>query len=200
MLTSGSEAQIALLAVDTPCSGGRVAPYCATGCGHPLQWRQGWSKMRHWLWPPPAVEAGMHRIAPLAVDTPCSGGRDAPNCATACRLVFIARGGTWSPATNHHWPDAFQAAARACCWRAAALAALKAGRRDLSLLSIAGPEGRRALHPPGTAAASPWRRCQPTHCGSLCSWPRRPCLHGCEHGRLILAKVYIHVLVSLPVA
>jgi hypothetical protein len=32
---------------------------------------------------------------------------------TACRLVFIARGGTWSPATHHHWPDAFQAAARA---------------------------------------------------------------------------------------
>ena len=25
----------------------------------------------------------------------------------------MARGGTWSPATHHHWPDAFKAAARA---------------------------------------------------------------------------------------
>jgi hypothetical protein len=30
----------------------------------------------------------------------------------ACRLVFVARGGTWSRATHHHWPDAFKAAAR----------------------------------------------------------------------------------------
>ena len=29
-----------------------------------------------------------------------------------CRLVFAARGGTWSPATHHHWPDAFKAAVR----------------------------------------------------------------------------------------
>ena len=30
----------------------------------------------------------------------------------SCRLVFVARGGTWSPSTHHHWPDAFKAAAR----------------------------------------------------------------------------------------
>ena len=34
-------------------------------------------------------------------------------CAFArCRLVFVARGGAWSPANHHHWPDAFKAAAR----------------------------------------------------------------------------------------
>jgi hypothetical protein len=32
-----------------------------------------------------------------------------PDC---CRLVFVARGGTWSPSTHHHWPEAFKAAAR----------------------------------------------------------------------------------------
>jgi hypothetical protein len=24
--------------------------------------------------------------------------------------VFVARGGTWSPTSHHHWPDAFKAA------------------------------------------------------------------------------------------
>jgi hypothetical protein len=28
------------------------------------------------------------------------------------RLPFVARGGTWSPATHHHWPAAFKAMAR----------------------------------------------------------------------------------------
>ena len=30
--------------------------------------------------------------------------------SACCRLVSLARG--WSPATHHHWPDAFKAAAR----------------------------------------------------------------------------------------
>ena len=30
----------------------------------------------------------------------------------ACRVLFAANDGSWSPATHHHWPDAFKAAAR----------------------------------------------------------------------------------------
>jgi len=30
-----------------------------------------------------------------------------------CRLLFVAKGGTWSPSTHHLWPDAFKAAVRA---------------------------------------------------------------------------------------
>ena len=26
--------------------------------------------------------------------------------------MFVAKGGSWTPATHHHWPDAFKAAAR----------------------------------------------------------------------------------------
>ena len=33
-------------------------------------------------------------------------------CSHVCRLLFVARGSAWSPATHHHWPDAFNAAAR----------------------------------------------------------------------------------------
>jgi hypothetical protein len=29
-----------------------------------------------------------------------------------CRLVLVARGDAWSPATHRHWPDAFKGAAR----------------------------------------------------------------------------------------
>jgi hypothetical protein len=29
-----------------------------------------------------------------------------------CRLVSVARGGTWSPATHHHWPPKFMAVVR----------------------------------------------------------------------------------------
>ena len=36
----------------------------------------------------------------------------APLFSQVCRLLFVARGGTWSPTTHHNWPDAFKAAAR----------------------------------------------------------------------------------------
>ena len=28
-------------------------------------------------------------------------------------MLFVARGGAWTPANHHHWPDAYKAAARA---------------------------------------------------------------------------------------
>jgi hypothetical protein len=31
----------------------------------------------------------------------------------SCRLAFVARGGTWTPTSHHHWPDGFKHAARA---------------------------------------------------------------------------------------
>jgi hypothetical protein len=55
-----------------------------------------------------------------------------------CRLVFVARGGAWSPATHRRWPDGFQAAARDV---------LLAGGRT-------GGSGRGAHHAPAAGLAA----------------------------------------------
>ena len=45
------------------------------------------------------------------------------------RLGFIARGGTWSPATHHRWPEAFKAAARTLLLAASSAGAQAAAER-----------------------------------------------------------------------
>jgi hypothetical protein len=55
-----------------------------------------------------------------------------------CRLVFVACGGAWSPATHHRWPDSFKAAARVV---------LLAGGRT-------GGSGRGVRHAPAASLAT----------------------------------------------
>ena len=62
-------------------------------------------------------------------------------------LLFIARGGSWSPGEHRHWPDRFKAAARTLLLSASASAASRqaAGRR------VTRASSRR--HPHAAAAA-----------------------------------------------
>ncbi|KAL4431409.1 hypothetical protein ABPG75_006665 [Micractinium tetrahymenae] len=53
-------------------------------------------------------------------------------------LVFLARGGTWSPAEHHRWPDAFKAAARTLL-----LACSAAGAQPLADAAVGGSKRRR---------------------------------------------------------
>lgn len=68
----------------------------------------------------------------------------APLCQpTVCRLVFVARGGAWSPVTHHHWPDGFKDAARTLL-----LVGGGAGSGAASPCACPAPAGLAAL-PPG---------------------------------------------------
>ncbi|KAL4431357.1 hypothetical protein ABPG75_006613 [Micractinium tetrahymenae] len=65
------------------------------------------------------------------------------------QLVFLARGGAWSPAAHHRWPDAFKAAARTLL-----LAASSAGAQPV-LEAAANGSKRRRLGQAAGAASKP---------------------------------------------
>ncbi|KAL4431399.1 hypothetical protein ABPG75_006655 [Micractinium tetrahymenae] len=54
------------------------------------------------------------------------------------RLVFLARGGTWSRAEHHRWPDAFKAATRTLL-----LAGSAAGEQPVAEAAAVGSKRRR---------------------------------------------------------
>jgi hypothetical protein len=60
----------------------------------------------------------------------------APLFSQVCRLLFVARGGTWSPTTHHNLPDAFKAAARVLL-----LAGSRTGGTGSAASSAAGSAG-----------------------------------------------------------
>ncbi|KAL4431354.1 hypothetical protein ABPG75_006610 [Micractinium tetrahymenae] len=66
------------------------------------------------------------------------------------RLVFLARGGTWTPATHHLWPDAFKAAARILL-----LAASSAGVKPAAEAAPGGSSSKRRRRGRGAAKARP---------------------------------------------
>lgn len=62
-------------------------------------------------------------------------------------MLFVARGGGWSPVTHHHWPERFRVMARAFLLTAHATVASRGAVEGAVTRSLA--RGR----PPGAAAA-----------------------------------------------
>ena len=90
-----------------------------------------------------AADAGMRMDLPATPHRPCPTLRFARNICMCLlrRALFVAKGGSWSPATHRLWPDSFKAAVRTML-----LAASGSGKRSgggsgqLNLLAVLPPD------------------------------------------------------------
>ncbi|KAL4431353.1 hypothetical protein ABPG75_006609 [Micractinium tetrahymenae] len=89
------------------------------------------------------------------------------------RLVFLACGGTWTPATHYRWPDASKPPPAPCCWRAALRGRAWQPRQRQVAAASGGGVGlgqQRLVRGPGAVG---WRRCLQGRCCTY--WSCRPC-------------------------
>ncbi|PSC74703.1 peptidyl-prolyl cis-trans isomerase CYP65 [Micractinium conductrix] len=150
-------------------------PHVWSGGDDCLRWEavQRWEQMRRLEL---LLEAGCrptvwHNVAPPAF----LGRGDAPlpvldpfdfheQGVVDSRLGFIARGGTWSLATHHRWPEAFKAAARTLLLAASSAGAQAAAERHGGGAAAECAAKRRRRQRQlrtacETSAAAGWRRC-----------------------------------------